>query len=515
MLDLESDTQVDQTRKQVSSRSKLRDSCHACAISKVKCPKEKPSCSKCECRGITCQYFLAKRPGRRRENNTVNGTGSNTSRCQSSKSLATSSNSSSSSNSNSNPNTKSNTDSSRSMEWEAPLDMQPTPGTGLLSKGGTIIPTNSYGTDGYLMTPLSLSVPASPRQDNMFSTNAAQFSVPGEVGMFSGLVDFGSEVNDMDFIMSAMDSPFDLLGMECGGITGSITQTPNDIESLLMPTERVDFDHASLDTPSSLDLLSTSSAASSTASNIHSLPTGMTSISDIIETSPCGCLMQALDLLKKLSTSSTSSRTAFPSLDATDMPRTVNASSAQTVVFENKQGMEAVSSKLACSSCVDDGFLLTVISMIVLKILERYATVAQAQPRKTGKSEPETDNPVRLSISTTSGSDDWMRAPNHVLNGSYDDGGSERVAAQLVLSELHRVQRLVNQLSPKLKGPKEREGQNIAPKMRYWGRPRAAGDGDRMTLTSILAGTLDQMERDVRKSLSTLSAEIINGLRQV
>jgi hypothetical protein len=365
------------------------------------------------------------------------------------------------------------------------------------------------------MTPLSLSIPASPRQDNVFATNAGYFSVPGEVGMFSGLVDFGSEVNDMDFIMSAMDSPFDLLGMECGGITGSITQTPNDIESLLMPAERIDFDHASLDTPSSLDLLSTSSAASSTASNIHSLPTGKTSISDITETSPCGCLMQALDLLKKLSTGSASSRTAFPSPDATDMPRTANAGSAQTVIFENKQSMEVVSSKLACSSCVEDSFLLTVISMIVLKVLERYAAVAQTQPHKIGKSEPEADNPARVSISTTSGSDDWMRAPSHAQNGSYDDGGSGRVPAQLVLSELHRVQRLVNQLSPKLKGPKEREGQNIAPKMRYWGRPRAAGDGDIMALTSILAGTLDQMERDVRKSLSTLSTEIINGLRQV
>ncbi|ELR08152.1 hypothetical protein GMDG_02974 [Pseudogymnoascus destructans 20631-21] len=442
MLDLESDNQVNRTRKQISSRSKLRDSCHACAISKVKCPKEKPSCSKCECRGITCQYFLAKRPGRRRENNTSNNTsnstgsstGSSTSRCQSSGSLGTSFSS------NSNPNTKSNTETSRSMEWETPREMQPTPAAGLLSKGGTIIPTNSYGTDGYLMTPLSLSVPASPRRESVFATNAAQFSVPGEVGIFSGLVDFGFEGNDMDFTMSAMDSPFDLLGMECGGITGSITQTPNDIESLLMPAERIDFDHASLDTPLSLDLLSTSSAASSTASNIHSLRTGKTSISDITETSSCGCLMQALDLLKKLSTGSTSFRTESPSPDTTDMPKTANAASAQAVVFENKQSMEVVSSKLACSSCVEDSFLLTVISMIVLKVLERYATVAQAQSHKTGKSEPEADNPVRLSISTTSGSDDWMRAPSHAPNGSYDDRVSERVAAQIVLGELHRVQ---------------------------------------------------------------------------
>ena len=498
MLDLESDTQVDRTRKQVSSRSKLRDSCHACAISKVKCPKEKPSCSKCQCRGITCQYFLAKRPGRRRENNASNSTGNNSNRCLSNRSLGTSSIS------NSNSNTKANAASSRSMEWDTLRDSQPTPGTGLLSKASIVIPTNSYGVDSHLMTPLSQSVPASPRPDNVFATNTAHFSVPGENNMFYGLADFGSEVNDMDFIMSAMDSPFDLLGMECGSITGSITQTPNDIESLLIPAERINLDHASLDTPSSLDLLSTSSGASSTGSNIHSQPTGKTSMTDITDASPCGCLIQALDLLKKLSSGSVSPRTAFPSPDATEVPRTVNAGSAQIVVLENKQSMEAVSSKLACSSCADDSFLLTVLSMIVLKVLERYAAVAQAQPHK----------PVRLSVNIISGGDDWMRAPSHAHSGSYDESGSGRVAAQLVLSELHRVQRLVNQLSPKLKGPKEREGQNIAPKLRYWSRPRVAGNGDRMVMTPILAGTLDQMERDVRKSLSTLSTEITNGLRQ-
>ncbi|KAF3763199.1 hypothetical protein M406DRAFT_262336, partial [Cryphonectria parasitica EP155] len=50
------------TRSNLSSTSsKLRNSCHSCAVSKVKCPKEKPTCSKCESRGIACQYFLARR----------------------------------------------------------------------------------------------------------------------------------------------------------------------------------------------------------------------------------------------------------------------------------------------------------------------------------------------------------------------------------------------------------------------------------------------------------------------
>ncbi|KAG0650219.1 transcription factor [Hyphodiscus hymeniophilus] len=47
--------------------SKLRDSCHACASSKVKCHKEKPTCSRCAKRGIACEYFATKRAGRKHE----------------------------------------------------------------------------------------------------------------------------------------------------------------------------------------------------------------------------------------------------------------------------------------------------------------------------------------------------------------------------------------------------------------------------------------------------------------
>lgn len=207
----------------------------------------------------------------------------------------------------------------------------------------------------------------------------------------------------------------------------------------------------------------------------------------------------------------------FYSPDGTEESRTAHAGSAgsiHTVILENKQSMEAISNKVACSSCADDSFLLTVLSMIILKILERYAAVVQAQPYKTGNNRGEVEIPLRLPISIIYSGDDWIRATSHDYNGPYANCGTWREAAQLVLSELHRAQRLINQLSPKLKGPKERESQNMTPNLRYWGRARSIGDGDRMPVTSMLASTLDQMERDVRKSLSTLSAEIINGLRQ-
>jgi hypothetical protein len=44
---------------------KLRHSCDACALSKVKCQKQKPTCSRCQRRGVACHYLAIKRSGRR------------------------------------------------------------------------------------------------------------------------------------------------------------------------------------------------------------------------------------------------------------------------------------------------------------------------------------------------------------------------------------------------------------------------------------------------------------------
>ncbi|KAJ5698553.1 hypothetical protein N7462_000558 [Penicillium macrosclerotiorum] len=53
-------------------RHKLRGSCHACALSKVKCSKEKPICSRCTKRGTSCEYLVTKRPGRKQQENRSN-----------------------------------------------------------------------------------------------------------------------------------------------------------------------------------------------------------------------------------------------------------------------------------------------------------------------------------------------------------------------------------------------------------------------------------------------------------
>ncbi|KAL2179566.1 uncharacterized protein P884DRAFT_195178, partial [Thermothelomyces heterothallicus CBS 202.75] len=56
-------TQVRRSPSQPSfpSQRKLRDSCTDCASSKVRCGKEKPTCSRCARRGVACVYLVSRR----------------------------------------------------------------------------------------------------------------------------------------------------------------------------------------------------------------------------------------------------------------------------------------------------------------------------------------------------------------------------------------------------------------------------------------------------------------------
>nr|POE78413.1 monodictyphenone cluster transcription factor [Quercus suber] len=47
-----------------TTQRSLRSSCDICAASKIGCTKEKPACSRCLKRGLPCNYSLNKRPGR-------------------------------------------------------------------------------------------------------------------------------------------------------------------------------------------------------------------------------------------------------------------------------------------------------------------------------------------------------------------------------------------------------------------------------------------------------------------
>ena len=216
---------------------------------------------------------------------------------------------------------------------------------------------------------------------------------------------------------------------------------------------------------------------------------------------PCFCLVRALGLMKQLfpkpSTPCTTSATQGLDKDTT-IP------TIQAVMAKNEHTIEAVSTMLQCS-CSQDGYLLTIMSLIVFKVLSWYAAAA----RKTPSSDD--DNQSVQSSRTfhsrqSSLSEQVVQDP--VVVGSYRLEGedSARMARQLVLSELHRVQRLLNQLSAKLKAQAAKSGADT---------PNSLSDGnsDSEAALPLSKLMLDQLEVDLRKRLRALSLEIVEGLR--
>lgn len=484
----EPDSDTSHSHPQTSARrnsgfksSKLRDSCQACALSKIKCPKEKPACSRCESRGITCEYFLTKRPGRRRESS-----------IRRSSKIA------------SNASSKPNANKDNSRPGDTVHAEQQSLGSGILSRNTIpFTPTDLSRSNSFLTSPSLIST--SPINGNVPGTDSSDVSPAlWEVSMSPGLTSSGSEVHGFDFFMSAMDSAFEMPALD----SGSINHTGADFASLLIPSESVDLDLVSK--PMSTVDLPSAWGLSSLSSNNPVPLNGKANMADVSEPTSCDCLTLALDLLKMLSSARGSPRGSSTGLDTMATSTENDINSIQTVLTKNKQSIEAVNSMLACS-CAEDGFLLTILSMIVLKMLGAYAAAARAKLHDAGA---ETGKPTILTNCIIFSNNDQLRRLSSLYDAPSDENGSERMAAQLVLGELHRVQRLVNQLSPRLKGALEERERESRLEQDLWNRQRVMGESEPMTMAPFSASTLDQVDSDLRKSLSNLSAGIISRLRQ-
>jgi hypothetical protein len=177
----------------------------------------------------------------------------------------------------------------------------------------------------------------------------------------------------------------------------------------------------------------------------------------------------------------------------------------QYVVSENKRTIEEIMGMLQCQ-CARDGYLLSVVSIIVFRLLGMYASAARetiAGDVDQGSTKCLSDSGQRRSLNEPS-------ATPSLAGESCDEGdGRRRIALQQVLGELHRMQRLINILSQHLKDH------------RSHGQPESAvGSGVGRQAPSFDSGTpfsaamLDQLDADLRRRLRALSDEIIETLRK-
>jgi hypothetical protein len=188
------------------------------------------------------------------------------------------------------------------------------------------------------------------------------------------------------------------------------------------------------------------------------------------------------------------------------MPSTED-SSPQTVVSENKQIIEAVGNMLQCPY-PEDVYLLTLISMIIFKVLERYAAATRQE--------------VWEATEGDDGPDRGVSARGHRLNLSNHRPGDKdlrRLAAQSILGELHRVKQLIKQLSPRLRAhggrSTSRDGGTTNEKSARGGIRAPLLQYSEVTVAPFSTTTLDTIEVDLRRCLSTLSQDIISMLQQI
>jgi hypothetical protein len=151
----------------------------------------------------------------------------------------------------------------------------------------------------------------------------------------------------------------------------------------------------------------------------------------------------------------------------------------ELVIEANKQYINQVDAMLQCQ-CSADGYLLTIISLIVFKILDSYGAAAS-------------ESEVRKAMADAAEEDE------------------QRVAAQRVMGELHRVQRLVKQLAKHNKRYIATESPEMTPGAFTLFGQQEEGEASFPFSTVKLC----QLETDMRRRLRSLSLKLAVHLRKV
>ncbi|KAG6064148.1 hypothetical protein E4U32_000494 [Claviceps aff. humidiphila group G2b] len=459
--------------------SKLRETCHACSLSKVRCSKEKPSCSRCAKRGVACEYIVTKRPGRKRD--PTKSAALTSSHCKSFDASAAGPN---------------NTDVN--CAWLEDVLLTDMGGSGGGSTSHAYLDSTQTDTDSPMLWPLTANEGADIAGD--MSDFLMPLITPLSCNFTARTPDFLSAAADVSAPITPPNNYDDK-------INNQSVQDGSNVMQLLLP-DGVRGGHAvehAFQEASSVDIHSTCSSRSLSSVPESFLSSKIAGNSDFgSASSSCECLIKALEIMAKVSSTDLAVTPDTPSTRRNSVQdEAVVAGHDQTspllhaTFMANKQTIEALSSMLH-GSCQENVYLLTCMSMIVFKVLQRYETAAGQ--------------------SISAGALDVYEAarPRH---GDLDRDSLRRTAAQLVLGELHLVQQLVSRLSRRLQLSMDKTPNDGADSELSDGtlasRVFTLDKDDKADASAFSAATLSQMDHDLRKGLARLSSKIINMLRRL
>ncbi|KAI1113095.1 hypothetical protein F5Y14DRAFT_229793 [Nemania sp. NC0429] len=525
---------------------KLRDSCHACASTKVKCPKEKPRCSRCTKRGIACKYYPTRRGNRKPEVTNSPSPGRED-----------------------------------DAEGEGPLRRVPSPPAQLPDSGAarssiTVLPTKRPSPP----PAASWFAPSEPTHSLPASTSANSPRRPSSASLGPDATQPGAPASStpppdihnghhhreqfspthlmQDLTMSASQPEPDMAFLMNFDLEPAVLDASDMGHLDFLGTDLEDWTIGNGDAPSEsalrmlrhaskdelfVDPALTRAQGSRIDGSSLSFPTGTgpaaTQAAGVSQTarpppSSCSCMAQMLTLMGKF----------FQDSSHQQLP-------VEQVVSHNDSIVETITATLNCI-CSDDCYLLVITSLLVLKVLDRYAvaTTLQQQQRQQGStaarrdclfsnSAPEEPSNSSLQAGTTASSTpsltpsltSSLSSPatrgggreNHraSVDGCAMEGEeSDRMAGQLVLSKLHKVQRLVSQLSQKLSDQQAELGGPLASNspldmmVRSVFAAGSARDEGAMSNTPLSSTLLHQFLSDIRARLKGLASTIVDGLQR-
>ncbi|KAL4750280.1 hypothetical protein BDW72DRAFT_176149 [Aspergillus terricola var. indicus] len=412
---------------------KLRGSCHACALSKLKCSQDKPTCSRCVKRGTACQYLASKRAGRKQGSKTG-----------SFKPF---------------PNMK--TDYSTSVNKEDDRRELMEVSTELMHYALQ----QDRNLESYRRNHHHQRTPSYPE------SIPSLLSSTGPGTSATSPLTFGPPDYDGFLSLSLLDAP-DIDYFPGADMSASDMEFP-DPPSFFPSGEPIPMLED--------NILWTSFADSPVPANLPSVPP-TPDVTSIGTPQQCFCFSRSLTLLRELFPDPSLSCMAPSTESGSASPPTV-----QQVITKNEQTLRDITEIIECS-CSGDSYTLTIITLAVFKVLAWYSAVAHISPAsEDGQALEQID-----------------RAPAVVRGYNIEGEDQGRMAAQLVLGELHRVQRLVGNLYQRLK---DQVSGGVPARLSTSG----VNGNDHNALPFHL---LERLAVDLGARLRSLSSDIVDRLRR-
>ncbi|MCJ1263558.1 hypothetical protein MMC22_003428 [Lobaria immixta] len=395
-------------------KRRLKDSCNSCAASKVKCSKNKPICTRCEDRGISCQYVPSQRSGRRSTPSTIGAS-----------------------------------------PLSATITPPPEPShfNSLKSRSGTVTPSS-------LALETNLEVQA---VDNSEFTNLriggfdSEFSPQWATGILSTPNTDGSVFGSTVLSPLATTRTYTPIS---NPVFGSINHSLETSQESVLPAGFDDVDYYPGEFSKSL---------TPPPERPHS------------------CLSLALDILPILYIPPTTCTLVSVS------PSIHESFTIDYIISTNKKIIESISLMLDCP-CSLDGQLPFILALITFQILAWYDAAV-----KDFDSTWPSDNPRQASEQS-------LHIPimvrNYQLGGFHD----KRMRAQLILSELNRVVRLVELLSKRFKEARARAGVDVS-------THNSGFDAGGIKIGRLSASILVQLEADMKQRLQAVAKDTMAILR--